>query len=113
MKRMVSEPILPEAESFDASAMVAGTPGLPGAFVWRGVKHRVVACETVWKSLRPEVGGGELYLRRHYYALRMDDSARWVVYCLRQPSSTAGGRHRWFLYTIEEERDAEGGNHDG
>jgi hypothetical protein len=101
MKRMVSEPILPEAGTFDAGAMAGGTPGLPTSFRWRGVERRIDECESAWKSLRPEPTGGELYLRRHYYALRMDDGTRWVVYCLRQPSSMGGGRQRWFLFTVE------------
>lgn len=98
---MVSEPIDPEAGSFDAGAMASGVPGLPAAFVWRGGRSRVLACERAWKSLRPEPGG-ELYLRRHYYGLVMEGGARWVVYCLRQPSTAKGGRHRWYLYTMED-----------
>lgn len=105
MKRMVSEPIGPEAGSFDPSVMVTGGPGLPGAFVWRGVRYRVDGCEAVWKGLGPEAGGGEIYLRRHYFRLRMEGDRRWVVYCLRQPSSAGGGRQRWFLYTVEEQAD--------
>jgi hypothetical protein len=102
MKRMVSEPIDPEAGSFDAGAMAAGVPGLPTAFVWHGSSRRVIACRRAWKSLRPEASGGELYLRRHYYELEMEDGARWVVYCLRQPSTAKGGRQRWYLYTAED-----------
>ena len=108
MKRMVSEPIDPEAGSFDAGAMASGVPGLPAAFVWRGSPRQVLACERAWKGLRSEASSGELYLRRHYYELEMDDGARWVVYCLRQSSSAKGGRHRWYLYTIEDKSDAKG-----
>lgn len=105
MKKMVSEPIDPEAGSFEAGAMASGVPGLPVAFAWRGASKRVLSCERAWKSLRPEPGG-ELYLRRHYYELRMDDGCCWVVYCLRQPSTAKGGRHRWYLYTVEDAGDA-------
>jgi len=106
---MVSEPIVPEAGGFDPAAMAMGVPGLPGAFVWRGARYGIAACDETWRSLRPEVGGGELYVRRHYFTLRMEDGSRWVVYCLRQPSTAGGGRQRWYLYTNEtEQHRAEG-----
>ncbi|MEK7755897.1 MAG: hypothetical protein AAB385_01665, partial [Planctomycetota bacterium] len=45
--------------------------------------------------------GGELYLRRHCFRLRMSDDTIWTVYCTRQAPRSGDPKKRWFLYTIE------------
>jgi hypothetical protein len=98
--RLISEEIQPESGAFDAVAMARGEPGLPPAFAWRGAVYGVTARLRSWKGFRPDTGSPEMYLRRHYHELRMEDGATWVVYCLRQTGSRQAGRHRWFLEKI-------------
>ena len=100
MAKLISEPIIPVAGTFEAAAMARGEPGLPEGFLWRGRKTLITACTRRWRLLRPESAGGELYLRRHYYLLCMDDGSQWTVYCLRQPPKSGSPRQRWFLYSI-------------
>lgn len=99
----VSEAIVPRGGTFDAAAMGRGEPGLPGGFEWRGQAYDVIERLGQWKESAPEGGrpGGELYLRRHYYKLRMSDGAIWTVYFVRQPARSGSARRRWFLYEVE------------
>ena len=97
--KLISESILPLEGTFDVSAMSRGEPGLPVGFTWRGATFRIISCESVWKRRGPDSTGTELYLRRHYCTLLMDDRSMWTVYCLRQPPSSGSVRKRWFLYT--------------
>jgi hypothetical protein len=98
----VSEEISPVPGTGDAGAMSRGEPGLPRRFAWRGREYRVVAVERRWKTTGPcRSGGGETYLRRHWYRVRTDGGARMTLYCTRQPTSRRRHKARWFLYTIE------------
>ncbi len=80
--------------------MSRGEPGLPAGFVWRDREYRVIRVVRRWKQLGPETGSKELYLRRHYAEMVMDDSSTWIVYCLRQPHGAGGTGGRWFVYSI-------------
>ena len=99
----VSEPITPHGGRFDAAAMGRGEPGLPGGFDWRDEAYEVVERLEAWKESEREKGraGGELYLRRHCYRLRMSDGSIWTVYFTRQPSPSGSAKARWFLYTVD------------
>ena len=103
MADFVSEPITPEAGTFDAGAMATGVPGLPRGFRWHGTTYTVVALGESWKQSAPEGGraDGERYLRRHYFRLRMSDDSTWTVYFTRQPSRGGSPKNRWFLYSVE------------
>jgi len=103
MTEFVSEPIVPRAGTFDTAAMARAEPGLPDAFGWRGDWHDIAAVLETWKASSPEGGrpGGELYLRRHYFKLRMTDGAAWTVYFERQARPGAPAKQRWFLYTLD------------
>ena len=105
MTELVSEPIAPRAGTFNVTPMGRGEPGLPAGFEWRGESFDVVEQLGVWKESSREGGHaqGELYLRRHYYKLRMSNGTIWTVYFLRQPSSTSRAKSRWFLYTVDED----------
>ncbi len=83
--------------------MAAGLPGLPAGFRWRERTLRIVAVLDHWKHSEREGGraGGGLYLRRHYFRLRMSDGSTWVVYFMRRQSRGGSPRRRWFLYAIE------------
>jgi len=94
----VSEPMTPEAGSFDASGIARGEPGLAARFTWRGKRHAVVEVLSVWKTSSPEGGSGEVYLRRHWWAVRTDRGLVLKVYCERQ--SKSGRKRRWHVYTM-------------
>ncbi len=94
----VSGPISPLAGTFDTSGMAGGAPGIPEGFVRNGRTTRITEILGGWKLARPEPGSGELYVRRHYYRLRMDDGDTWVVYCLRGSTGVRTSPHRWFLH---------------
>lgn len=97
----ISEPVMPSGEAFDTRAMAAGTPGLPRAFTWREKTLAILTCVGRWKGTSPEGGraGKEVYLRRHYFELRMADDSTWTVYFVRQTPKSGSPKARWFLYT--------------
>jgi hypothetical protein len=99
MAELISEPITPHARTFDTSSMGRGEPGLPSAFTWRGELFDVLERREAWKMSSREGGVGELYLRRHYYKLRMSDESVWTVYFVRQTPRSGDPKSRWFLYT--------------
>jgi hypothetical protein len=103
MGALISEP-LQAAGGFDTSAMSAGEPGLPAAFGWRGRTWGIQGVRRKWKESTREGGRatGELYLRRHFYQLRMESGAIWTVYFERQPPRGRPRAPRWFLYTIDD-----------
>ncbi len=105
MPDLVSEPLSPRPGSFDTTAMARGEPGLPSGFTWRGRPFDVVAVLETWKESSPEGGraGGEHYLRRHYFRIRMSDCAVWTVYFVRQTPRTGKPTSRWFLYTVDSD----------
>jgi hypothetical protein len=99
MDEFISESIEPRGAGFDAAAMARGEPGLPPGFLWRSDSYDIVERLESWKQSSPEGGraGGELYLRRHYYKLRMSDGTLWTVYFTRQTPRTGSAQRRWFL----------------
>lgn len=101
----VSEPIAPVGGTADLSAMARGEPGLPNGFEWQAARFEIVERLEQWKQSSPEGGraGNEVYLRRHYYRLRMSDGAIWVVYFARQAARSASPKRRWYLYTVERQ----------
>ena len=103
MGELVSEPITPHAGTGDAGRMAQGEPGLPAGFTWREDSYDVVEQLAAWKASSREGARaqGELYLRRHYFRVKMSDGGVWVVYCLRQTPRSGNPKRRWFLYTIE------------
>lgn len=104
MADFFSEPITPRAGSFDTARMGRGEPGLPTGFEWRGESFDVVEELSAWKHSSREGAraGGDLYLRRHYYKLRMSDESLWTIYFERQAPRSGNPKQRWFLYTIDE-----------
>ncbi len=103
MGEFISDCITPHKGHFDTTAMARGEPGLPSGFTWRGVSYDVIERLKAWKHSERESGraGGELYLRRHYYQLRMSDGSLWTVYFVRQPAKSGSAKRRWFLYTMD------------
>ena len=79
----------------DTSRMARGEPGLPAAFCWGGVEHRVVDVVETWKESGPcSHGGSERYLRKHWYRFVMDDGSTWTVYFDRQARAASAGKQR-------------------
>lgn len=108
MAELISEPITPHAGTFDTTSMGRGEPGLPKGFTWRDGSVDIVERISAWKHSSREGGGaGDLYLRRHYYKLRMSDGCIWTIYFVRQTPRTGNPKNRWFLYTIERDSAAE------
>ncbi len=103
MAELISESIVPRAGTFDAERMGRGEPGLPDGFTWRSQSFDVVELLEAWKHSSREGAraGGELYLRRHYFKLRMSDDRVWTVYFVRQTPRSGDAKKRWFLYTTE------------
>ena len=106
MPDLISAPITPHAGTFDTAPMGRGEPGLPRGFDWRGESRTVIEPLGAWKHSSREGAraGGDLYLRRHYYRLRMDDGSIWTVYFVRQAPRSGNPKSRWFLYTVEREQ---------
>lgn len=104
----ISEPITPAGPIVEADAMARGEPGLPAAFVWNDRRMGVVRCLARWKQTGHEVGNvrGQIYLRRHYFKLLMDDATLWTVYFVRQTPRSGSPRRRWFLFAVEEPEES-------
>jgi hypothetical protein len=103
MENFVSEPISRHRGTFAALPMAAGLPGLPTGFDWRGASYEIGQVLETWKQSGMEHGRaqGEIYLRRHYFKLKMSDGAIWTVYFTRQAARGGSAKRRWFLYAID------------
>lgn len=99
--QFVSEAITPEAGTFALPAAV-GEPALPRWFKWRGNSYEVRAVLRAWKEHDPDRthGGGELYLRKHWFEVRVDDESVMKIYFQRQPMSGRAAKARWWLYSV-------------
>ncbi|MCB9851050.1 MAG: hypothetical protein H6817_10155 [Phycisphaerales bacterium] len=104
MAEFVSESIAPAGGTFDMAAMSQGEPGLPASFIWREETFRVEHLTEKWKASSPgdSKTGRNVYLRRHYYKLRMHDGSLWTVYFIRQTPKSGTPKARWFLYQLED-----------
>ena len=102
-EEFIGEPMTPVAGTGDAAAMARGEPGLPARFTWRGREYRIAGVIRTWKSTGPcRSGGGEVYLRRHWYEVRTDPPAVMTVYCDRQAKDRKHPKARWWVYTVTE-----------
>lgn len=103
MPELISECIVARAGTADAGRMALGEPGLPAGFAWRGEDYNIVDVLSTWKHSSREGSSaqGQLYLRRHYYELRMSDGSLWTVYFSRQNPRSGNPKARWFLYLRE------------
>src|SRR2546430_8122262 len=99
----VSEPIVPDRGTADASAMSRGEPGLPRSFTWRANHCRVARVISKWKTSSRE--RGDLYLRRHWYEIQTTTGVRMTLYCERQAKNRKNPKARWWVYTISPQVD--------
>jgi phosphoribosylglycinamide formyltransferase-1 len=103
-EEFVSEQIEPVAGTSHTTAMSRGEPGLPGRFVWRGKEYTVIEMLQSWKQSGPcKSGGGEVYLRKHWFKIKTTDGLEMTIYFERQPRSKQQSKKRWWLYTISAE----------
>jgi hypothetical protein len=93
-EQFISEPLSAVAGSRDVAAMSRGEPGLPAAFIWRDQRLEILHILETWKTNTP--GEKQVYLRRHWYRLRLTDGSTATVYCLRQAKR---GSPRWWIYS--------------
>jgi len=101
-EQFVSEPLVPVAGTGATSGMARGEPGLPQRFTWRGRDYRVLAVLQQWKSSGPcRSGGGEVYLRRHWYKVLTEPRAILTIYFERQANHPRRPKARWWVYSIE------------
>ena len=100
-EEFVSEAMTPVAGAGDAAAMSHGEPGLPARFIWRGVEYRTAGVIRKWKTSGPcRHGGGEMYLRKHWYEILTAPPAVMTVYCQRQVRDPRRPKARWWIYTV-------------
>jgi hypothetical protein len=107
--QFAGDELTPVSGTSDSAAMARGEPGLPARFTWRGREYRVAAVLSKWKTSGPcKTGGGEQYLRRHWYKLAAEpceprpeaDAVTLTVYCERQARGARAAKARWFVYTV-------------
>ena len=100
-EQFISETIEFSPATANASPMVAGEPGLPRRFVWRRKAYDVDEVLEKWTESGPcRNGSGEMYLRKHWYAIKTTTGERMKLYFERQPRSKQQRRARWWLYTV-------------
>jgi hypothetical protein len=103
-EQFVCEALTPVPGTGDAAAMARGQPGLPGRFCWRGREYRIAGVIRQWKSTGPcRSGGGEIYLRRHWYKVLTDPPGVMTIYCDRQAKDRRHPKARWWVYTVGPE----------
>lgn len=99
--RLVSQPLAPVAGAPSATAAAVGEPVLPGRFRWAGREVTVAEVLERWKSSGP-AEGGERYLRRHWYRVRLTDGRQLTLYFERQAASRRQAKARWWVYTVTD-----------
>jgi phosphoribosylglycinamide formyltransferase-1 len=93
--RAVLEAVEADLSSLDPRTMARGEPGLPRRFTWRGRTFEVVEVLETWRETGPcTSGGGERYVRRHGYEVRVASGERMRIVGERSGLRTPG---RWWL----------------
>lgn len=101
-ERFIGESLTPADGVFDAGRMSIGRPGLPGAFDWRGRRIRIVRVLREWSATGPcRHGGGEQYVRKHWFEAEDQDGRRLTIYFERQPRGRSK-TDRWHLFTLRD-----------
>ena len=101
MKRFVGEALKPVKETFDASRMAAGGPGLPREFIWRGERVRIANVRSEWQETGAcSHGSGERYVSKHWFELETEAGQVLKVYFERRARGRALSA-RWWLFSVE------------
>lgn len=98
-RHFIGEAITPAEGDFELGAMSRGEPGLPQAFLWRDERLEIASLERTWRSNRED--RGDIYLAKHWYALRLRDGRVAEIYFERHPKKANAAR--WWIYAIEGE----------
>ena len=102
--RFVSEPIVPDAATFDTSRMAAGEPGFPRKFSWRGDTVEVAEIIRTWKEDGAcRNGSTDRYVRKHWYEIRTKTGATMTIYFERSFRLKPARAERWWLFSIADE----------
>ena len=101
-ERFISEALDPVIATSDTSRMAAGEPGLPREFLWRGRTVRITTVLRTWRETgKCSHGSPELYVRKHWYEVAVDDGTTMKLYFDRQPRRGRGHKEpRWWLFSI-------------
>jgi len=103
MSEFISESMTPLFKGQSVQSHVPGEPVLPDGFMWREKEYWIESVLKAWKESGPcRSGASELYLRKHWYQVRMTDHTEMEVYFERQARSTKQRKQRWWLYTVEK-----------
>ena len=103
--RFVSERIEPVSHTIGSAGVIRGEPGLPEVFRWRGKEYAVARVLESWKDTSAcKHGGGEQYVRKHWFRFDTADGCEMTVYFERQAASRRERKHRWWLYTMRGTR---------
>ncbi len=101
VEEFIGEAIQPVADTFDATRMATGAPGLPRQFRWRSEIVRVTGVLKTWRETGPcHHGSGEQYVRKHWFAVSTDSGLTMNIYFERQ-SRSAKKNSRWWLFSTE------------
>jgi len=129
-EEFISEPLTPVVGTSDTEMMGRGEPGLPWRFVWRGLEYRVLGIIRKWKTSSREVGGVEMYLRRHWYEILVEPQSpvetqspveaqspgtvvpgspptnpiQMTIYCDRQAQDLKHPKRRWFVFSMHKDQ---------
>ncbi len=102
-EEFVGEALEPLEGGFKTAGVAAGEPVLPMRFKWRDREYTVESVLRKWKeSSGCKSGGGERYLRKHWYHIRTTDGAELQIYFERQARSASSRRKRWWIYTVAQ-----------
>ena len=102
-ERFVSEALQPAGDSIDTAGMASGEPGVPRRFAWDGRDFEVAEILETWKSTSGcSHGGGEAYVRKHWFRVRTTDGSEMKIYFERQARSAGQRTTRWWLFAIRE-----------
>jgi len=98
-EEFVGEALKPLEGAFKTGGTAAGEPVLPQRFKWRDREYTVESVLRKWKeSTGCKSGGGESYLRKHWYHLRTTDGSEFQIYFERQARSASSRKKRWWIY---------------
>jgi hypothetical protein len=102
VEEFISEAIQPVAETMDATRMAMGEPGLPRQFRWRSQIVNITRVLNTWRETGPcHHGGGEQYVRKHWFEVSTDSGEKMKIYFERQ-SRSAKKKKRWWLFSTEK-----------
>ncbi len=102
----ISEPIVPDAGTFDVASLARGEPGMPAGFTWRETHYAITRLCDSWKESEAESHNStsERYYRKRFFVVEVDDGSVMTLYALRHVKAGANQKQRWWLYTIQQQQ---------